>query len=153
MQVGASFWVDKSVRKLLMFFGILFTNHEWNVIVMLYDISRSIIVEVLKMSYNGGPMTEAMYYVLLALMRPNHGYQLMQSITEVSNGRLKMGPGTLYGVLSRMQKDDLIVLSKDDGRRKTYEITSEGERALRMEYERLKSLIIDSAILEEERHE
>ncbi|MBD8033964.1 PadR family transcriptional regulator [Solibacillus sp. FSL W8-0474] len=101
------------------------------------------------MSYNGGPMTEAMYYVLLALIRPNHGYQLMQSITEVSRGRLKMGPGTLYGVLSRMQKDGLIVLAKDDGRRKTYEITKEGEQALRVEYERLKSLINDSRILEE----
>ena len=102
------------------------------------------------MSYNGGPMTEAMYYVLLALMRPNHGYQLMQSISEVSKGRMKMGPGTLYGVLSRMQKDRLIVLSKDDGRRKTYEITQLGEEALRVEYERLKSLINDSQILEEE---
>lgn len=101
------------------------------------------------MSYNGGPMTEAMYYVLLALMRPNHGYQLMQAITEVSKGRLKMGPGTLYGVLSRMQKDGLIVLSNDDGRRKTYEITQQGEQALRLEYERLKALIIDSSILEE----
>lgn len=101
------------------------------------------------MSYNGGPMTEAMYYVLLALIRPNHGYQLMQSITDVSRGRLKMGPGTLYGVLSRMQKDGLIVLAKDDGRRKTYEITQEGEQALRVEYERLKSLINDSRILEE----
>ena len=101
------------------------------------------------MSYNGGPMTEAMYYVLLALMRPNHGYQLMQAITEVSRGRLKMGPGTLYGVLSRMQKDGLIVLSNDDGRRKTYEITQQGEHALRLEYERLKALIIDSSILEE----
>ena len=102
------------------------------------------------MSYNGGPMTEAMYYVLLALMRPNHGYQLMQSISEVSKGRMKMGPGTLYGVLSRMQKDGLIVLSKDDGRRKIYEITQLGEDALRVEYERLKSLINDSSILEEE---
>ena len=101
------------------------------------------------MSYNGGPMTEAMYYVLLALIRPNHGYQLMQAITEVSRGRLKMGPGTLYGVLSRMQKDGLIVLSNDDGRRKTYAITQEGEQALRVEYERLKSLIRDSAVLEE----
>ena len=45
-------------------------------------------------------------------MRPNHGYQLMQSITEVSNGRIKMGPGTLYGVLSRMQKDGFIVFLK-----------------------------------------
>ena len=96
---------------------------------MSYDISRNIIVKWKgdDMSYNGGPMTEAMYYVLLALMRPNHGYQLMQAITEVSNGRLKMGPGTLYGVLSRMQKDDLISLANDDGRRKTYEITKQGE--------------------------
>ncbi|MFJ5788627.1 PadR family transcriptional regulator [Lysinibacillus sp. NPDC093197] len=101
------------------------------------------------MAYNGGPMTEAMYYVLLALMRPNHGYQLMHSITEVSNGRLKMGPGTLYGVLSRMQKDGLISLAEDDGRRKTYQITTEGEQALRFEYSRLKALIKDSPILEE----
>jgi len=101
------------------------------------------------MAYSGGPMTEAMYYVLLALMRPNHGYQLMQAITEVSNGRLKMGPGTLYGVLARMQKDGLISLAEDDGRRKTYQITKEGEQALRTEYQRLKALIDDSEILEE----
>lgn len=101
------------------------------------------------MSYKGGPMTEAMYYVLLALMRPNHGYQLMQAISEVSNGRLKMGPGTLYGVLSRMQKDELITLAHDDGRRKTYAITKLGEEALRIEYRRLKALIADSDILEE----
>jgi DNA-binding PadR family transcriptional regulator len=99
-------------------------------------------------------MTEAMYYVLLALMRPNHGYQLMHAITEVSNGRVNMGPGTLYGVLSRMQKDGLIALAENDGRRKTYEITMEGKQALRIEYDRLKALIQDSWILEEgEGHE
>ena len=101
------------------------------------------------MAYSGGPMTEAMYYVLLALMRPNHGYQLMQAITEVSNGRVNMGPGTLYGVLSRMQNDGFISLAENDGRRKTYQITQEGEQALRVEYDRLKSLIRDSKILEE----
>lgn len=101
------------------------------------------------MAYNGGPMTEAMYYVLLALIHPNHGYQLMQAITDVSNGRLKMGPGTLYGVLSRMQKDGLISLAEDDGRRKTYEITLDGEQALRVEHQRLKSMIKDGNILEE----
>lgn len=101
------------------------------------------------MAYNGGSMTEAMYYVLLVLMHPSHGYQLMQAITEVSNGRLKMGPGTLYGVLSRMQKDGLISLANDDGRRKTYRITAEGEQALRIEYSRLKALIEDGRILDE----
>lgn len=69
------------------------------------------------MAYAGGPMTEAMYYVLLALMNPNHGYQLMNEIAEVSKGRVRMGPGTLYGVLARMQKEGLISLSEDDGRR------------------------------------
>jgi DNA-binding PadR family transcriptional regulator len=101
------------------------------------------------MGYNGGPMTEAMYYVLLALMNPNHGYQLMYSITEVSKGRLHMGPGTLYGVLSRMQKEGLIVLEEDDGRRKTYKVTTEGKSALRTEYNRLSNMVRDGSVLKE----
>ena len=100
------------------------------------------------MKYTGGPMTEAMYYVLLTLMNPSHGYGLMNEIKEVSNGRIEMGPGTLYGVLARMQKESLIALKKNDGRRKTYAITAEGERALRHEYNRLKALLKDGEILE-----
>ncbi len=95
------------------------------------------------------PMTEAMYYILLALMNPNHGYQLMSSIEQVSKGRIKMGPGTLYGVLTRLQKDELIVILNDDGRRKTYAITEEGRAALKAEYKRLKYMINDGIILEE----
>ncbi|MGI5890140.1 MAG: PadR family transcriptional regulator [Sedimentibacter sp.] len=101
------------------------------------------------MPYEGGPMTEAMYYVLLALVHPNHGYQLMNKIEEVSKGRLKMGPGTLYGVLTRLQKDKLIVVVNDDGRRKTYSITEEGKRALKMEYDRLISMVYDGKIIKE----
>lgn len=101
------------------------------------------------MSYSGGPMTEAMYYVLLALMRPNHGYQLMQAIEKVSRGRVHMGPGTLYGVLARMQKDGLIALTNNDGRRKTYEITDIGKEALLVEYRRLQAVVEDSQLLEE----
>lgn len=101
------------------------------------------------MSYNGGPMTEAMYYVLLALVNPNHGYSLMRAVKEVSHGRVHMGPGTLYGVLARIQKEGLITLSEDDGRRKTYTITSEGKEALRHEYNRLIALVDDGMILRE----
>ena len=97
----------------------------------------------------GGPMTEAMYYVLLTLMNPGHGYGLMNAITEVSNGRVNMGPGTLYGVLARMQKEELIVMTENDGRRKTYAITSSGKQALRQEYKRLLALINDGEILRE----
>ncbi len=99
------------------------------------------------MKYAGGPMTEAMYYVLLTLMNPSHGYGLMQAITEVSNGRVHMGPGTLYGVLARMQKDELIELADDDGRRKTYAVTADGEQALRQEYQRLAAMLEDGALL------
>lgn len=101
------------------------------------------------MAYNGGPMTEAMYYVLLALMNPNHGYQLMTTIEQISNGRINMGPGTLYGVLTRLLKDELITIIEDDGRRKTYAITVEGKSALMEEYKRLFNMIKDGSILQE----
>jgi len=101
------------------------------------------------MAYSGGPMTEAMYYILLALMNPNYGYQLMNEIAEVSQGRLIMGPGTLYGVLTRLQKDGLIIVVNDDGRRKTYAITEEGKSALLEEYNRLQNMIRDGIILKE----
>ena len=96
-----------------------------------------------------GPMTEAMYYILLALLRPGHGYGMMQRIRELSGGRLVMGPGTLYGVLSRMNREGLIVLTGEDGRRKNYAITEAGKNALLLEYRRLKQLVEDGAMLEE----
>jgi len=101
------------------------------------------------MPYAGGPMTEAMYYILLALMNPNHGYQLMNAVSDISNGRVHMGPGTLYGVLARMQSDKMIVIESDDGRRKTYSITVDGKFALNQEYNRLIALVADGAILRE----
>lgn len=98
-----------------------------------------------------GPMTEAMYYILLALLRPGHGYGMMQRIRELSGGRLVMGPGTLYGVLNRMRKDGWIVFTGEDGRRKNYAITDLGKEALLAEYDRLRRLVADGSILEEER--
>jgi DNA-binding PadR family transcriptional regulator len=100
-------------------------------------------------SNSWSPMTEAMYYILLALINPNHGYQLMAAIEQVSNGRIKMGPGTLYGVLTRLQKYNLIEILNDDGRRKTYAITENGRAALKAEYKRLKDMVHDGRILEE----
>lgn len=117
---------------------------------MLRDISRCITLYTMgvKMAYSGGPMTEAMYYILIALMNPNYGYQLMNEIEQVSKGRLIMGPGTLYGVLTRLQKDGLIIVVNDDGRRRTYAITQEGKAALLEEYKRLENMIQDGIILQ-----
>ena len=95
------------------------------------------------------PMTEATYYILLALMKPGHGYGMMQRIKELSGERIEMGPGKLYGVRTRMNKEGLITLTSEEGRRKNYAITEEGKHALHLEYSRLKQLVTDGAILEE----
>ena len=95
------------------------------------------------------PMTEAMYYILLALLKPGHGYGMMQRIRELSGGRLEMGPGTLYGVLSRMNREGWIVLTGEECRRKTYAITEAGKNALLAEYGRIKRLAEDGRLLEE----
>lgn len=118
---------------------------------MLLDISYNIIAEGENIVAEQSPMTEAMYYILLALLKPGHGYGMMQRIRELSSGRLVMGPGTLYGVLSRMNKDGLIVFTGEDGRRKNYAITEKGNTALLLEYGRLKHMVADGGILEVEK--
>lgn len=89
------------------------------------------------------PMTEAMYYLLLALTRPAHGYRLMQQVNEASGGRVSMGPGTLYGLLSKMEKDGMIQLQQQDERRKIYALTPLGRNVLKQEFERLQMLVND----------
>jgi len=95
------------------------------------------------------PMTEAAYYVLLSLLETGYGYGMMQRIRELSGGRLEMGPGTLYGVLTRMRKEGLIVLDSQDDRRKNYAITPAGREALAAEYRRLKRMVSDGTQLED----
>ena len=94
------------------------------------------------------PMSEAMYYILLALLHPVHGYGVMQRVRELSGGRL--GPGTLYGILTRMHTEGYIRLESAEGRRKVYAITEAGTQALLEEYRRLKTMVQDGNILEEE---
>lgn len=96
------------------------------------------------------PMSEAMYYILLALLHPVHGYGVMQRVRELSGGRLVLGPGTLYGILTRMHTEGYIRLESAEGRRKVYAITEAGTRALLEEYRRLKTMVQDGNILEEE---
>ena len=96
------------------------------------------------------PMSEAMYYILLALLHPVHGYGVMQRVRELSGGRLVLGPGTLYGILTRMHTEGYIRLESAEGRRKVYAITEAGTHALLEEYRRLKTMVQDGNILEEE---
>ena len=102
-----------------------------------------------RMADIGQPMSEAAFYILLALLKPSHGYSMMARISELSKGRVHMGPGTLYGALTRMKKEGLIELESQDDRRKTYVITDLGKQTLYAEYERLKTMVFDAAVLEE----
>ena len=54
------------------------------------------------------PLTETVYYVLLSLLHPAHGYIIMKNIEDLSGGRVKMAPGTLYGAIENLLKHQLI---------------------------------------------
>ncbi|MCL2549220.1 MAG: PadR family transcriptional regulator [Symbiobacteriaceae bacterium] len=83
-------------------------------------------------------LTEPMYYVLLALLQPRHGYEIMQRVATLTDDRVKIGAGTLYGLLSRFHDDEIVQLVSDDGRRKTYHISELGRGLLQKEYLRLQ---------------
>ena len=88
-------------------------------------------------------LTEPMYYILLALTKERHGYEIMQTIEEFTDGRVVVGPGTLYALLARFQKEEFIRLVSEEDRKKTYIITTEGKYVLEEEISRLKQLIKD----------
>ena len=87
-------------------------------------------------------LTEPMYYILLSLStEPKHGYEIMQTISEITYGAVNVGAGTLYALLTRFEKEDIIKhvsLPNNDPRRKTYTLTTKGRGELHQEYERLK---------------
>ena len=87
-------------------------------------------------------LTESIYYILLALVEPMHGYGIMQKASAMSNGRLVLSAGTLYGAISNLLAKGWISpcgeSSETDGRRKLYQITDEGREVLMAEFERLE---------------
>jgi len=90
-----------------------------------------------------GALTEGVYYILLALNQPMHGYGIMQYVKEISGGRVNLGAGTLYGAINTMlSKRWIIALESDeDSRKKEYEITDEGKAVVLNEIRRLEELI------------
>lgn len=91
------------------------------------------------------PMTETAYYILLSLTEPRHGYGIIKHVEQLTKGRISLGSGTVYGTLTKMQRDGLIVKYADEQRKKVYEITEDGKRIIRIEMERLKELY-DNAV-------
>lgn len=86
-------------------------------------------------------LTEAVYYILLALVEPKHGYGIMQQTAELSGGRLSLSTGTLYGALASLQEKGWIEPLPEEGRKKEYRITDRGREVLLQELERLTELV------------
>lgn len=88
-------------------------------------------------------LTEAVFYTLLALFSPLHGYGIMQETEKMSHGRLKLSAGTLYGAISTMLEKDWIkaLPSEEDSRRKEYQITALGKSVVKTELARLEELV------------
>lgn len=88
-------------------------------------------------------LTEPMYYILLALTRECCGVDIMERVRQISEGRVKVGPGTLYAMLSKFEENDVIRKTGEAGRKKSYIITETGMQMLKSEQERLKTMIRD----------
>ncbi len=85
-------------------------------------------------------MTETGFYILLCLREPNHGYGIVQMVKEMTEGAIILTPGTMYGSLSKMEKDQLITFIREENKRKIYQITPLGEEVLAIEAKRIERL-------------
>ena len=86
------------------------------------------------------PMTETGFYILLCLQKPNHGYGIVQRVEAMTGGEIRLTPGTMYGSLSKMEKDGLIRFIREEEKRKIYEITDLGREVLQLELKRIRRL-------------
>ncbi|MBQ3247703.1 MAG: helix-turn-helix transcriptional regulator [Alistipes sp.] len=95
------------------------------------------------MNTSNNVLTEAVYYILLALVEPLHGYGIMQQTARLSNGRLVISAGTLYGAISTLLEKGWIkqVTNTFESRRKEYVITPDGHVVLMAELDRLRELV------------
>lgn len=97
-------------------------------------------------------LTEAVYYILLSLVSPLHGYGIMQNVLKLSNGRVKLAAGTLYGAINTMLEKHWILSlpGEKDSRKKEYQITDIGIEVLKSEVSRIEELLENGKrILEE----
>ena len=94
------------------------------------------------------PLTPAVFYILFSLADgEKHGYAIMQNVSKISNGRFRMGPGTLYTTIQRLldtqfiEETDNKIDPDQDSRRRYYRLTREGKLALTSEVSRIDSVL------------
>ena len=86
------------------------------------------------------PMTETAFFILFCLREPNHGYGVVQTVERLTEGAVRLAPGTMYGSLSKMEKDGVIRFIREEDKRKIYKITELGRELLQLELKRIARL-------------
>ncbi len=106
-------------------------------------------------SANSGALSESIYYILLRLHRPAHGYALMKDILDMTNQRVNLGAGTLYGALDTLEKKRWIrsLDSQPQDRKIEYVITETGKQFFETELVRLKELLRNAEQIKEASYE
>ena len=90
------------------------------------------------------PMTESGFYILFCLQSPQHGYGISQQVKRMTGGAVTIGAGTMYGTLSKMEKDGLICFYSEEDKRRLYRITELGREVLGIELKRIERLYRNS---------
>lgn len=90
------------------------------------------------------PMTESGFYILFCLQEPQHGYGISQQVKQMTGGAITISPGTMYGSLSKMEKDGLIRFEREEDKKKLYVITELGREVLDTELKRIERLYRNS---------
>lgn len=117
---------------------------RYNYIVSRYTVNRCIFGgSIMTENKDSIALTEAVYYILLSLHQPMHGYGIMQNVLSLSSGRVNLAAGTLYGAINTLLEKDWIKAMPGElnSRKKEYEITEFGKAAVENEIVRLKELI------------
>jgi len=103
------------------------------------------------MADNGmSALTEAVYYILISLYEPLHGYGIIQKTEKMTNSRVVIAAGTLYGAINTLLEKNWIkaLPEREDSRKKEYIITNLGKQAVRNEIDRLNELLENGKCIE-----
>ncbi len=102
------------------------------------------------MAERENPLTEAVYYILLALRKPNHGYGIIQEVEQLTGGRVILGAGTLYGAIQTLLKKkwiDIYSIDTESRKKKEYMITDLGRQVFETERQRLEELLENAKLM------
>lgn len=99
------------------------------------------------------PLTESIFYIMLALRRPNHGYGIIQEIQQLTNNRINMAAGTLYGAIQSLEQKGWITMYSEEEssrKKKEYILTDLGREVFMSEVKRLEELVTHAKLIDED---